>query len=307
MKSLQTLKKHYKNFDWLACTRLLKKLKLKNYQTIFKSSASLSFAGREIADLKITQNTISITANFLGLQGAATPLPLHFTEAILQDDPDDSVLNDLLNFFNQRNYEALIAIDTKYHYLAQGISKYQDPLSINMQRLCGWQPIHHEMQASLFYYLFPGLRYFIGRQQSKQGICLLLQQLFNLPKVSIRERVQCEIFIPKASQNQLGLNNSHLGGSLMLGQRVYQASQHFELHLEVTSVDEFLPSGKYFLLLKDLLKFILKTPLLVTLVLHAKAVKLPFVAKDGLMQLGFTSVLVTEPRHAYTLNLPLIT
>jgi type VI secretion system protein ImpH len=305
MKILTPLKKNYRHFEWLACLRALKKIKLSGYQYFFKSAPNLAFPGREIADFKVEEQSISITANFLGLQGAATPLPLHFTELIVQDDPEDSALNDFFNFFNQRFYEALLAIDSKYHYLPQVKSDYTDPLSKNLQALAGLpKPMTHKRQE-LYWQLLPGLRYWIGGQPSKQGLCLFLQRLFQVSRVALQERVKKEIFIPQESQNILGVRGI-LGDSIILGRRVYQASTHLELHIYLLRVDIFLPGSTNFLLLQKLLRFVLRAPLWVTLVLHAKEACLPVLNTKSAVQLGYTSVLLKAPKYKYCVDFGLI-
>lgn len=285
--------------------RLFKKLKLSHLTYFFKSSPNLAFPGREIAKLEVKDNQVSMTANFLGLQGAATPLPLHFTEIIVQDDPDDSPLNELLNFFNQRFYEALIRIDEKYHYVAQVQAKYEDTLTRNLQALCGLPEAFRQNRQELYYQLLPGLRYLMGGGLSKQGLCLFLQRLYQVPRVSIRERVKKEIFIPKKVQNALGVY-SILAETLILGKRVYQGSTHFELHVYVERVDDFLPGSRNFVLLKEILNFVLKAPLWVTLVLHATEISLPILSQQAHLQLGFTSVLTSLKNYQYQVALNLL-
>lgn len=303
MRIFEQIKKYYQHFEWLALVRLFKKLGPKNINYFFKSSPSLGFPGREIAHFKVKDQDVIITANFLGLQGASSPLPLHFTEIIVQDDPDDSSFNELLNFFNQRFYEALIRIDQKYHYLVQLKPQYRDALTQNLQALAGLPSTHDKKRQELYYRLLPGLRYLAGGQLSKQGLCLFLQKLFGVERVSLKERVLREIFVPKGELNSLG-SKSVLGTNIILGRRVYQRSVHLELHIELDAVERFLPESIHFKLLQELLAFVLRAPLWVRLVLHAKVIKLPILASP--LRLGYNMMLTQVHDSPHRVSLALL-
>lgn len=302
---LKSLQKNFRYFEWLALMRLLKKLKLTDVRYFFKSRPSMGFQTREVADFLIQDSNLEITANFMGLQGASTPMPLHFTELIVQDDPDDSTLNELLNFFNHRFYEALFAIDTKYHYVAQALPEYNDPLSQNLQALAGLPMIPSPSKKALQYQLLPALQYMMGGRVSRQGLCLFLQRTFPIQKAALKERVKKALAIPVQEQGVLGVQGV-LGESLMLGAYAYQSSLHFELHLYVEQVASFLPGSAYFLQLKDIVNYMLKAPLFVTLVLHATRVNLPVLGFGSGFQLGYTSVLVRDGQHAYCVHMDLL-
>jgi len=307
---LSKLTDNYRQFEWLALLRLLKKLKLKSLRLFCKSSPSLAFPAREIAGLKLQAQKpnieLEVTANFLGLQGAATPLPLHFSECILQDDPEDSRINEFFDFFNHHAYLALSAIDQKYSYLTQSKPDYKDPLSQYLQALAGLPRVDHRTQKSLRYQLLPLLKFCVGGQLSKQGLCLFLKQRFQVRQVALQERVMQMIAIPAAQQNRLGYTQNLLGSSLMLGAKLYQSSLHFELHLHLKAVHDFLPESENFKALAALMAYTLPRPLAVSLVLHADTIDLPLLSKKSTMRLGYTSILNQVPAHVYCLKLALI-
>lgn len=303
MKILDYVKQHYHNFEWCALVRLLRKLP--NVSLYFRSSHSLGFAAREIERVdSISDHEVLLSANFLGLQGAATPLPLHFAEFIVQDDPDESNLNDFFNFFNQQFYCALMHVDAKYSYLEQRQPCFQDFLSQGLLNLAGVVP--HERSQLLSAKLFLGLRYFVGGAVSKQGLCGYLQQIFGFNKVQLRECVAKEIAIPAAAQTALVKQNTALGLTSVLGARMLSRALHMELHVFVERVEILLPETSAFLSLRELLQYLLPAPLWVTLVVHARQVPLLVLNAYDSLRLGYDSVLNSTSQYEYFVRLSIV-
>jgi type VI secretion system protein ImpH len=293
------LQKYYADFEWLALMRLLKKLAFTTDHYIFKSAVSMAFPACELADFAVDAQYVYITANFLGLQGVATPLPLYFSEAVV-DAVDTLTLNAFFDFFNHHFYQALLAIDQKYHYSAQVNPGYQDVLTQNLWALTGLPSV----EDHLYQQLLPGLCYFVGGRVSKQGLCWFLQKLYQDARVCLKERVKKKVFIPPEQQSVLGVN-SILKRTVILGAYVVQANGHFELHIDVKAIRNFLPGTKNFILLQNILEVVINVPVAITLVLHTQQISLPQLRRPANLALGYDTALVADADYSYELKFAL--
>lgn len=259
--------------SWKALGRVFASLK-KGTPIFFKSNPALRFAPREIENIQLTkiqgEQVLDITLNFMGLQGASTPLPIHYTERVLQDDPDDSNLNELYNFFNQRFYELLVLIGEKYTELP---SSY-------LMAYAGLLP-----QDELY---FPYLHLMLGNQMSKDSLCRILKAHFDVEAVWFRELAPVKLKIPDEHLSILGQQN-RLGGNMSLGSYLTQGRGHVELHMHLNTVDGFLPDQPAFSLLQEMLQFLSRENLRITPVFHVKEPE-PFIL-GARGQLGWTSLI----------------
>lgn len=75
---------------------------------VFRHDPALSFSAGDISRAQARQargeqtSQVALTTAFLGLTGAVSPLPSHFAEEVLQEDPDRPVRRDFLDMFHHR-------------------------------------------------------------------------------------------------------------------------------------------------------------------------------------------------------------
>ena len=272
----------------------------------YRANPSLGFSPREVQDLQVTQlqnqPVVDVTLNFMGLQGASTPLPVHFSEAIVQDDPDDSNLNEFYNFFNQRLYSILVAIDQKYAYLPQVASDHNDALSRKMTRFAGFidtKPGKTQTQ------LYPFLHSLLGTNLAKGNWCRMLAGVIGAEKAWVIERVPIRIPIPNHALGKLG-HQSTLAHNLSLGGYVTQAKNHLELHLDINEQAPFLPHQPVFQNLKALVMQTLRENVFVHVVLHAKQAATLALSHSHPVGLGYSSMLGHERVEAYAVRFQLV-
>jgi type VI secretion system protein ImpH len=70
----------------------------------FKANPSLSFAKSELSKVEFVETSkgknVELTLNFLGLFGAASPLPSHYCEMVLESADSDKALKRCLVIYN---------------------------------------------------------------------------------------------------------------------------------------------------------------------------------------------------------------
>ncbi len=262
--------------SWKALARLLPSFQASGLPIFFRSNPALSFASREIESIEPTtingEQVLDITLNFMGLQGASTPLPIHYTERVLQDDPDDSNLNELYNFFNQRLYELLAIIEQKYTRLPSSC----------LMAYAGLHP-----KDDLY---FPYLHLMLGNQMSKDSFCRIIKAHFGANEVWFQELALRKLSIPTEHLSILG-KHSRLGESISLGSHVTQGRSHVELHVAIDTVDGFLPHQPQFLQLQEMICFLSRENLRYTPVFHVKEARLFMLGTLSAAHLGWTSLL----------------
>jgi len=300
-------------YPWQAVSRILKAMQLEQaeagsdkslpIQIFYRSNPHLSFAPREIDAFEVQQTKhkvqLDLTMNFLGLQGASTPLPIHFSETIVQDDPQDSSLNEFYNFFNQRVYTMLYEIEQKYAYLPQMTGDYSDALTQKIGSFAGFMGKKKSETT-----LLPYLHSLLGTNLAKGNWCRMIAGLFSCDQAWVKERVPTRLKIPNESLGVLG-ENSTLGETLSLGTYITQAKNHLELNLNIQRLEDYLPNQERFSQLKSFVKETMRENMFVSVRLHAQEASTLALRNKNPVALGWSSMLGVRPVEAYSVCLHL--
>ncbi len=302
---LGAMKGELLRYPWRALMRILQAVNTQeDLQVFYRGNPHLSFAPREIDAIQVKETKagtdLDITLNFLGLQGASTPLPIHFSEAIIQDDPDDSSLNEFYNFFNQRIFMMLYAIEQKYAYLPQVSQEANDPLTNKLGRFAGF--LNDDTGEKQLLPYLPGM---LGKNLEKGSWCRMVAGFIGAEKAWVEERVATRIKIPEDCLGRLG-TNSALGQTLSLGAYITQAKNHLELHLIIEHLNDFLPHQPLFQVLQELVRKTMRENMFITVVFHAKKAATAVFNHNKPMGLGWSSMLGRDPIQSYSVKLGLI-
>jgi type VI secretion system protein ImpH len=229
---------------------------------------SLSFPPHDIISIKKTQwipPTYSITATFLGLYGASSPLPTFYTEDLMAEASEDSTITrDFLDILNGPLYHHFFACWAKYRLFYQLV---ENPGSDTMERLyClsgfGSEKIRdcYEDPYGLLRYL--GLTTQIPRPAD--GLRVLLADALHEPGLSIEQFVSKRIEIPEDQRLVLGVQAAGLGEDTCLGAYVNDCTGQFRVHMEDLKADQFLgllPDQPLFRKMGGLISFYVDQPL----------------------------------------------
>lgn len=290
---------------WARLSQFLIGRQKKQVLFFYHANPALCFAPREIEKLEITETEhqlhVTLTLNFLGLQGASTPLPIHYSEKITQDDPDDSRLNEFYNFFNHQNYVKLLEIEQKYAYLPQLTPTVSDPHTHRISAFAGLLNVSHQDRALVRF-----LSSLTGTNHAKSTWCIMIAALFGCQKAWVVERVPIRIAIPVESQSRLGSLQAVLGQTLCIGSYISQSKNHMELHLAVKKLEDFLPYQQLFEELQAGVEKTLAQNMLVSVIFHAEQARTAVLNKLNPVALGWSTMLGLEPVQAYSVKLKLI-
>ena len=244
-----------------------------------RPALSLGFATTDITALDVTYpdkttgkahgqppfEKARITATFLGLYGASSPLPRFYTERLLDELADDgSVTRDFLDIFNNEFFFLYTTHASYNHPLYRRVSGY-DPkagtmlmalASFGNQALCNLLPNEN---AFLRYSGF-----FFQATRTATGLQAILADASGCPKTEVVCNVLRLARVPAEQQLRLGLSGTTLGEDATLGDAV--PSYEGKICIKFSAMDEqtfrsLLPGTQLSGLLHSLIRNYCRQPL----------------------------------------------
>ena len=206
-----------------------------------------------------------ISATFLGLYGASSPLPRFYTERLLEEQADDcSVTRDFLDIFNNQ-----------FFFLHTLLSSYTHPF---FRRMSGYDPKSGSMLMALASFGNPALcgllpdediflRYsgfFFQATRTATGLRTILADASGCAKTEVVCNVLRLARIPEGQRFRLGIEGTTLGEDATLGDAV--PSYEGKIRIQFTEMDEktfrsLLPGTRLSGLLHTLLRNYCRQPL----------------------------------------------
>ncbi|WP_024871776.1 type VI secretion system baseplate subunit TssG [Tolumonas lignilytica] len=283
---------------WLAQTNQLDEDHA--YQLIsFAGNTSLAFPKGDIEDVSFYLEHGVIRAKFvinsINLFGTGSPLPAHYCEPIAYDDEQGRVIRDFMDLFNHRLQVLIYPIWKKYRYYVQFKPAADDMFSARMFALIGLG--YPELRSnSLIEWsrLLPYLGLLSIKVQSAALLEAVLRYYFNHKTLMIEQCVIRQITIPAAQRNCLGVANHRVSQSLLLGDRIADRQTSFRIHiceLDWDTFHYFLPIGKGYVVLRQLVEFILREPLAydLSLSMPAQSSQAFVLSENNKCRLGWTT------------------
>ncbi|AOF52397.1 type VI secretion protein [Rodentibacter caecimuris] len=278
----------------------------------FFSNPKLNFPVGDIEQLTILEEKeekkFQFLVNFLGLQGAAGPLPGSILDEIAEESYDsESIQARYLDFFNHHLIAIFHQIWRKYKHYIRFKSDFSDDYSCNMINLLGLSKDFIGYSKLNWHKIF----YYIGIIQSgvrtPEVLADIIRHYFDLNDIFIEEHVRRILEIEIDQKNKLGVQNVVLGDNFISGSNVESFSNKFRIHINNLEVDEFyqfLPNTERYKHLKELIRFLLKDPLPYELSLSLRPdTKSTFIlGMDNSSFLGWTTLINADSAGSYSLK-----
>ncbi|MFH1350720.1 MAG: type VI secretion system baseplate subunit TssG [Pseudomonadota bacterium] len=271
----------------------------------FKSSVTMEFPANEISEVSPPpgeEKTPEMKVNFMGLAGPQGPLPLPYTELILERVwRKDTALRDFLDIFNHRLVSLLYRI-RKTHRIGLDLrspekghfAKYLFSLiGLGTNGLRGRMKVR---DRALLYYT----EFLMQQPRSMIGLELILSHYLGVEIKGLQLRGQWH-YLEEDQTTFIGLSgqNQILDGSAVLGIRIWDQQSKFEIHVGPLGLSVFLdllPIGDRFTPLCQLTLFYVGDGLFFDVILILKGDEVPesrLGAERG-PRLGWTSWLKTR-------------
>nr|WP_286948168.1 type VI secretion system baseplate subunit TssG [Pseudomonas sp. UBA6718] len=270
----------------------------------FQANPSLGFPGSDTDRLEFFEEHGELRArlriNLVGLFGAGSPLPAFYSEQALGDGPEGNTTRDFLDLFNDRLQRLLLPIWRKYRYYAHYDQGARDLFSARLFALIGLGGERIRAAEDLNWRrLLPYLGLLSLRAHSAALVESVLRYYFKHADLRIEQCVERRVEIIAEQRNRLGLANSQLGESLVLGDSVRDRGGKFRIHIRQLSwarFHEFLPIGSGYQPLCALVRFTLRDPLDydIRLALRHEEIRELRIGADNVCHLGWTSWLGHE-------------
>ncbi|WP_313517721.1 type VI secretion system baseplate subunit TssG [Pseudomonas sp.] len=265
----------------------------------FQANPSLGFPGSDIDQLQFFEEAGELRArlriNLVGLCGAGSPLPAFYADQALDDGEEGNPTRAFLDLFNGRLQRLLLPIWRKYRYRAGFHPGAADAFSAHLFALIGLggEAIRDASELN-WKRLLPYLGLLSLRAHSAALIESVLRYYFKHAELFIEQCIERQVTILHEQLNRLGLANSQLGESLVLGERVRDRGGKFRIHIRQLSwqrFHEFLPIGVGYQPLCALARFTLRDPLDydIRLQLRQDEIRELRLGADNPCRLGWTS------------------
>ncbi|WP_252109549.1 MULTISPECIES: type VI secretion system baseplate subunit TssG [unclassified Halomonas] len=268
----------------------------------YRTSASLGFPGSDVLALETGEpGQYAMEVSFLGLQGAQSPLPSYYLEALAHASAhQEGSASDFLNFFNHRLLTLMHRNWRKYRHYVRYQDNARDGFSAAVFALVGLADEELRGETSINWskmLAYAGL--LAGRSRSPEVVCGIVSHCFDLVRVEIEQWVKRWVEIPLDQRSRVGLGAMTLGEDLVAGERVADVQGKFALCLRGLSLErfrDFLPDGQEHEPLKTLVSFVLREPLAYDLELELleSEVKPMRLGDAGSCQLGWTTFVDPE-------------
>lgn len=236
---------------------------------VFKSNHSLSFQKSEIAKLLFVEHRdglkVELTLNFLGVFGSSSPLPSHYSEAVLHSHDDDKVLYDFLNLFNHHLEKFIFQVWQRQRYYIQYQHDLQDRFSKYMLSFIGMYDASQQKHSSLdLRRLLPFLGTLSMRQKSVGTLVSILRHYLDHKDIEIEQGIVTKAPIPDWQQSSLGQDNITLGQSFLIGDYVKTKQGKIRIVLNDIGKEQlydYSVHGKKMKELDELMKLALNEPM----------------------------------------------
>ncbi len=229
---------------------------------------SLDFPGTDIVSIeqKATDpDKYFITATFLGLYGASSPLPTFYTEDLLDEASEDkSISRDFIDIINSPAYVLFFKCWAKYSFLYNLVESRRDDMLDRLFCLLGFgtEKIRQSVSHPLRLLRYIGLATQMPR--SAEGLRALISDAISEPSVAIEQCIPAMVEIPHDQRCILGRRGHCLGEDASIGSFVSDSTGKFRIHagpLPEKKFQELLPDGAPFTLIGRFAEYYLDQPL----------------------------------------------
>jgi len=204
-----------------------------------------------------------IETSFFGMHGSSSPLPGHFLDIVAWEyGQKEGVRYQFLDFFNHRLTTLLHRAWRKYRYFVRYLPDGTDGFSAHCFSLIGVHDKALRDESSIHWSLL--LKYsgiIASKHRSAKSVSHIIAHYFNLESVEIKEWIQRNVQISPDQLSRLGTANFNLGETVVIGDQVPTRMGKFVISItRLTNgvFQDFLPNGKNYPILLELIEFLLK-------------------------------------------------
>lgn len=192
---------------------------------------SLSFPSADVSRVEKTEYGYLLTVTFLGLYGQASPLPICYTEQLMDESAAEmSATRDFLDLFNHRIYTLFYQGVKKYRLMPRPGESEQVPLQEELFCLIGLGEPSLRQQFPDPQALLPYAGLLAQHPRSALGLEAFLSDALHVP-ARVIQCVEHQVPVPTEQQLKLGVTGSALGLDTVVGSEVSDRNGKFRLQI----------------------------------------------------------------------------
>lgn len=226
----------------------------------FQHSTALHFHAGDIESIAFDETgRATLTATFLGLFGAASPLAAHFSEEVIRAEEDDRpTLRAFYDLFHHRMLSLYFRAWKKFRMESQFRLESEDQGTKRMLCMAGVDGHGARAESGLSRLEVLELAPLLAmRARPPRVLALALERLLPGVSVSIEQFVQRRAALDVDDRMQLGRSSNRLGTNLTLGARVVDRSARFRVIMGPVTYDEcerLMPGGDQYSVLRRVIE-----------------------------------------------------
>lgn len=193
--------------------------------------------------------TFDVSVNFLGLYGSSSPLPIYYTEGIMEDaNQDNNGTREFVDVINRPIYRQFEMAQNKYQLFSRCVDVRDESLIERMFAFAGLSIAGiREPCGNDVYHLLPYLGIYSMMPRSIAGLRAIFEREFGDEDVEIFEYAHSVCDIPEEQMMSLGKENSTLGNTCYLGTTIGCRDGAILINISCDDMHEYesmLPGGE---------------------------------------------------------------
>jgi len=209
-----------------------------------RPNLSLAFPKADVESVE--ENTegeddrFQVLVNFLGLYGTSSPLPVFYTEDLIEEESDDeSVAREFIDIINQRLFQLFYDCCTKYKQAFKVVEEDSRQHAERLFCLLGIGDKEIRSQIPQPYSLIRYLGLFTQLPRSALGLETLLKDVLGGMEVCVIPCLERKAKIPDDQKIRLGSFAHPLGKNCILGEQITDRMGKFRVRIGPLSNSEF--------------------------------------------------------------------
>ncbi len=228
---------------------------------------SLAFPGTDVYDLRKKGDKYVISATFLGLYGPSSPLPVYYTEEIINEHLEEKrVKKDFLDIFNHPFYELFVRIWNKYRVWLKILDEKNEEAYRFIFSFLGLDKVNIDYQKDRDFLRYAPL--FSQRPRSAIGLKSIVSDFLHEENVTLEQCLKHKSKIAVEQRWVLGITNCRLGVDTTVGEEIETRNLKIKIEAGPLKKREFLrvlPGSPGFSKLKRYIRLYLEHSLICTL------------------------------------------
>jgi type VI secretion system protein ImpH len=240
----------------------------------FRHDASLTFSAGDVSGLEAHAEQadgppFSLTTTFLGLSGAASPLPNYLLEEVAHEDPDRPRVRAFLDIFHHRMLSLLVRARARYQLAGEASVTGRDVWALRALAMAGVDAYERPRPGPLPAWRLLRLAPLLATrartgQMLADAIADVLSEELDGARVEVRQFVGGWAPLAGDRRTRLGRPTAQLGRSAVLGSRVIDRAGTFLIRvapLARPTYERLMPDGDLHPIVRALVDLFVRDPL----------------------------------------------